>query len=79
VISDEPAISVAFSDAMESFRATWLWTHMPRPYDNTKAILLPKGERRSQRVALALREAGVVDLGAYLEELSCSGKAIYQH
>lgn len=77
LISDEPAISMAFHAAMESFRATWLWTHMPRPYDNAKAILLPKDERRSQRVALALRDAGIVDLGAYLEELSCSGDAIY--
>jgi hypothetical protein len=70
VISDEAAISVAFHAAMESFRATWLWTHMPRPYEHAKAILLPKDERRSRRVAKALREAGVVDLGAYLEELS---------
>ncbi|NRR32206.1 hypothetical protein HSX11_18685 [Oxalobacteraceae bacterium] len=77
VISDEPAISGAFHDAMASFRATWLWTYMPRPYDNSKAILLPKNERRSQRVASVLRNAGIVDLGAYLEELACSGNALF--
>lgn len=71
LISDEAAISVAFHAAMESFRATWLWTHVPRPYEHTKAILLPKEERRSRCVAQALRKAGIVDLGAYLDDLAC--------
>lgn len=73
MISDKPEISVAFNEAMRSFEATWLWTFLPRPYHNARAILLPKNERRSQRVAQEFKEAAVVDLGAYLEELSSVG------
>ncbi|MYN38109.1 hypothetical protein GTP55_01860 [Duganella sp. FT109W] len=73
MISDKPAISVAFNEAMRSFEATWLWTHLPRPYHKARAILLPKNERRSQRVAQAFQEAAIVDLGAYLEGLSRTG------
>ena len=70
VISDEAEICNAFLDAMRTFKATWLWHHMPRPYGNTRAILLPRSEPRSMRVAAALRRAGVVDFGAYLTEIA---------
>lgn len=51
---------------MEAFRATWLGHSMPRPLQNTQAILLPKAERRSMQVASLLRKVGVADLGAHL-------------
>jgi hypothetical protein len=70
VISNEATISLAFHDAMSAFRVTWLWHHMPSPFENTKAILLPKRETRSMRVATLLRQAGVVDLGQYLTDLA---------
>lgn len=76
VISDESAISCAFHDAMRAFKATWLWHHLPRPYENAKSILLPKSEARSMRVAAALRQAGVVDLGIFLVDLAASQSKI---
>jgi len=72
VISDHPEISNAFHEAMNAFKATWLWHYMPRPYDHTRAILLPKSESRSMRVAGALRQAGIVDFGAHLTRLAAS-------
>lgn len=69
VISDEAAIANDFHEAMRSFQATWLWHPMPRPYEKTRAILLPRAEKRSLRVAQALRDAGVLDFGAYLTDL----------
>jgi hypothetical protein len=69
VISDEPAIANAFHDAMRSFRATYFWHEMPRAHEKTKAILLPRSEPRSMRVAQELRKAGLFDLGQYFAHL----------
>lgn len=69
VISNKASISNAFHDAMRSFQSTWLWHPMPQPYEHTRAILLPRSEKRSMRVAKALRQAGVLDFGAYLTDL----------
>lgn len=70
LISSAAAASNAFHDAMRAFRATWLWHPMPRPYDGTtRAVLLPKSEGRSRRVAHELRRAGLVDLGSMLARL----------
>jgi hypothetical protein len=70
VISDEPAISNAFHNAMERFRATWLWHPAPRGLGCARIILLPKNEHRSMRVATLIREAGVSDLGEHLARLA---------
>lgn len=70
VISGDAPVSLGFHDAMEAFRATWLWHPMPRPFENAKAILLPKSERRSMKVADLLRKAGVLDLGQHLADLA---------
>lgn len=69
VISDDATITCGFHDAMESFGATYLGLEMPRPYDKTRAILLPRNEARSMRVSKELREAGMFDLGRYLAQL----------
>lgn len=70
VISNDTPISLGFHDAMEAFRATWLWHPLPRPFRGAKAVLLPKAERRSMQVAGLLRQAGVADLGAHLAHLA---------
>ncbi len=69
-LGDEDAESSnAFFGAMERFRATWLWHPLPRPYEGARAVLLPKNEARSMRVASELRGAGFADLGAHLAAL----------
>lgn len=70
IVSDEPMISGAFHDAMESFRATWLCHPLPRPYEKAIAVLLPRREQRSMRVAALLRTAGAIDLGSLLSMLA---------
>lgn len=70
MISSETSIGNAFFMAMQGFRATWLWHEMPRPLEGTKAILLPRSEKRSMRVASALRSAGVLDIGEHLVALA---------
>lgn len=68
---DDPFDATAFFSAMQTFRATWLWHTLPRPYpQGLKAILLPRSEGRSMRVAAELRQAGFADLGAHLAGLA---------
>ena len=69
-IRDEARIINAFSDAMRDARATWLWHKLPRPYTNARAILLPRSEGNSMRVAHSLCEAGVLDLGTHWTALA---------
>lgn len=69
-IRDEARITNAFSDAMRDARATWLWHKLPRPYTNARAILLPKSEGNSMRVAHSLCDAGMLDLGAHWSALA---------
>ena len=69
-LGDEDAESSnAFFEAMERFRATWIWLPLPRPYEGARAVLLPRSEARSMRVAVELRSAGIADLGAHLAAL----------
>lgn len=63
-------VACAFFDAMRTFKATWLYHAMPRPYKNARAVLLPRSEGRSMRVALEFHKAGVADLGAFLAALA---------
>lgn len=68
-LSRTPAASNAFLEAMRRFRATYISTPLPRPFDDRRAILLPKAEPRSAKVATALRSAGFIDLGGHLKQL----------
>ena len=70
IINDDAEINQAFSKAMENFKATWLWHTMPSPYQDNRAILLPKNEARSMRVAAELANAGIIDLGKHLIKLT---------
>lgn len=69
VISHKPAPANAFRDAMKQYRATYLTQYLPRPYEQHTAILLPRSEPRSVKVATVLRENGFFDLGEYLGQL----------
>jgi hypothetical protein len=73
LVSDKPELANAFFDAMQSFGATWLWHDMPQPYEEVRAIFLPRDEQASMRVSQVLREAGFVDLGQHLEAVARSG------
>lgn len=79
LIRDTSEISNAFFGAMRSFNASYLWYDMQYAKSNSKskskAILLPRKDVRSMRVARALRERGVVDLGQYLIAL-CKRQAV---
>jgi len=70
VISNDTETNLCFHDAMQSFRATYIWQYMPRHYEDSRAILLPKSDPRSMKVASVLREAGFIDLGNYLSSLA---------
>lgn len=58
-----------FFDGMNDLRATWSHFALPSPFENHIAVLLPRGERRSARVAKLMHEAGATDLGRYLLNL----------
>jgi hypothetical protein len=73
LVKEVPELASAFHDAMKSAGATWLWQDMPKPYENTRAIFLPRTECVAMRVSEAFREAGYVDLGQHLEEVARSG------
>ena len=59
----------AFRKTLESFKATFLWQDMPVPYQDTRAIVLPKNEKRSFCISNVLYHAGVFDLGALFSVL----------
>jgi hypothetical protein len=65
-ISDTPRLSVAFDSAMRIYGAAYLWRDMPTPWEHARAILLPRSERKSRKVAQALRAAGAFDIGQHL-------------
>ncbi|MGZ8152540.1 MAG: DUF6685 family protein [Methylobacter sp.] len=69
-ISNDAVITQGFLKTMGSLRATFLWKHLPRPYEHARAIFLPKNEPRSMRVSRTLREAGVFDIGEHLTALT---------
>lgn len=70
VMADIPKATLGFHDAMQSFRASYLWQYLPRPYRDSRAILLPRADARSMKVAAALHEAGFFDLGLHLRGLA---------
>lgn len=73
LVSDKPELANAFFDAMQSYGATWLWHALPQPYEEARAIFLPREEAQSMRVSQALREAGFAELGQHLADVARSG------
>lgn len=69
VLPDSAQFSNDFSDAMESFQATWFWHPTPHQLGKSIVILLPTPIQRSMTVADLLRQSGVTDLGAHLRNL----------
>ena len=68
-VSDEPAISNSFLEAMMAYGATWLTHNLPSQYSDYRAILLPKNEARSMKVASLLHQWGFFNLGKHLSLL----------
>jgi hypothetical protein len=57
-------------ESLKHFQASFFTLDLPKPYDGVAAIFLPRIERRSMRVAGALRNAKFFDLGLHLTELA---------
>lgn len=60
---------MGFHKAMRSFKATYYWKDLPRPYTDQCAVFLPKAEKRSVKVAEILNASAFQDLGRYLNGL----------
>lgn len=60
---------LAIQDALSSYRATYLCTHLPNPYVGQHVVLLPRHELRAARAAAVMQKAGMEDLGAHLAML----------
>lgn len=73
LVSEKPALLNAFSEAMQSYGATWLWHDLPQPYQGARAVFLPRAEGSSMQVSQAFREAGFAELGQHLEAVARSG------
>lgn len=63
-------------DSMRNLRATYLWQHLPRPFNQHRALFLPKAKSplgvgsvpaKTAAIADILRLAGVTDIGGYLK------------
>ncbi len=75
VMVDTTDATLGFFEAMQGFRATFLWQYLPSPIEGYRVIMLPRSETRSMKVASILREAGFFDLGQYLMRLVSSQQA----
>ncbi|WP_304350868.1 DUF6685 family protein [Comamonas testosteroni] len=58
-----------FFDGMKDLRASWSHFAMPSPFEKHVAVLLPRRESRSARVAKLMHEVGATDLGRHLLNL----------
>jgi len=56
-------------DALQSFHAPYYWRNMPREYPGIMVIFLPKSCDRSMRIAQVMRKIGMLDFGAYLQDI----------
>lgn len=70
VMSSHHRHLMGFHKAMRSFKATYYWKDLPRPYTDQCAVFLPKAEKRSAKVAEILNASAFHDLGLYLKGLS---------
>ena len=55
---------------MQSFKATYYWKDLPRPYTEQFAVFLPKADRKSAKVAEILHASAFQNLGCYLKDIS---------
>lgn len=66
-ITKDPVLWHELFESMRALQATYFAGELPRPHGEGRALLLPKDDRHSMTVASALRQAGVPDLGSYLQ------------
>ena len=74
----EPMSYMAFHDAMRAYGAAYLHRRLPRPYEDSRAVFLPRDDIRSVRVAAVLHEWGFFDLGDHLQELARRNMAAFR-
>lgn len=63
-------------DAMRRYRASFFSTYLPFPFNNQKAILLPKTDLRACKVSALFKEHDVFNLGLYLHSEGSKSKAM---
>ncbi|EOG4615041.1 DUF6685 family protein [Pseudomonas aeruginosa] len=78
VLRDEASCYMAFHDAMRAYGATYLERRLPRPYDDCRAVFMPRDEARAARAAAVLRECGFYDVGDHLQELACRSSPAFK-
>lgn len=61
--------SPSFHELMRASRVTYFWSTLPQPWNEFRAIFLPKAEIRSARVSHELRSSFAFDLGRHLYSL----------
>lgn len=69
VLNDAANISMSFHHAMKRFRAAYIKKPLPSPLDDAIAIMLPRNDQRSVKVAHVMRDAGCMDLCKYLRSI----------
>jgi len=55
-----------FREAMQKCGATFLSNYLPRPFNQMKAIFLPRSDARSMKIAALFTERNFFNLGHYL-------------
>jgi hypothetical protein len=55
-----------FREVMQKFGATFLSNYLPRPFNEMKAIFLPRSDARSMKIATLFAERNFFNLGQYL-------------
>ena len=63
-------------DALRSFDAAFCLMKLPRPFSDSRVFMLPKDEPRSVQASKFLAKAGLLELGAHLQELCNKQKFI---
>lgn len=66
-ITKDPLLWHELFESMRALQANWFAGDLPRPHREGRALFLPRANHRSMTVASVLRQAGVPDLGVYLQ------------
>lgn len=68
-VPDDALFQVPFHDALKAAGAAYLWHRMPAPYEDQRAVFLPREHARSLAAATELRAAGAPDINSHLSML----------
>lgn len=67
ILPDDAEFKKFFWEAMKSFKATFYKTFLPRPYEHSFVIMLPKWEKRSQKISVILNQNNAFSFNTYVE------------